>query len=224
MKQRLVVSVLLAVMLVAVAVPLVATAQSTQTWYLNDTDLGGDNREMDKGTPTAASPSEVADYVRIPGGAGASKRWYADEAATVDVPFPSGSWMGPLYFMSPPPAGTDKIRVEVGYMPGFNYYGSQDLSPNGTQTLFFINFTSAEFTVPQGSYLSYRVTNLYYGASPPDIDVDTGGGSQSSIASPSTDPGYPVSELPTIILLATGLVGLAVYLGFKRRKRVIVRA
>lgn len=43
-------------------------------------------------------------------------------------------------------------------------------------------------------------------------------GKESYIESPSTDPGYPVPELPTIVLMSTGLLALAGYVLLKRRK------
>lgn len=41
----------------------------------------------------------------------------------------------------------------------------------------------------------------------------------SYIKSPSTDPGYPVPELPTIILISTGLLTLAGYVWLTKRRR-----
>ena len=43
--------------------------------------------------------------------------------------------------------------------------------------------------------------------------------SNSYIKSPSSDPGYPVPELPTIILISTGLLTLAGYVWLTKRRR-----
>ena len=44
-------------------------------------------------------------------------------------------------------------------------------------------------------------------------------GKESYIESPSTDPGYPVPELSTLILLSTGLIALAGYVLITRRRK-----
>jgi len=41
----------------------------------------------------------------------------------------------------------------------------------------------------------------------------------SNVTSPSSDPGYPVPELSTFILLSTGLIALAGYVLLTKRRK-----
>ena len=135
----------------------------------------------------------------------------------VYVTFPSGNWTGSLNFTTAPPAGGNIIKVDVGYMPGYNFHGSQWIGPpDGTTKVFPINVTTSAFTVPTGSYLTLRVTN-YFASN--DIYVDTGGTDQSTLISPSSDPGYPVPELATILLSGAGLAALGGYIWLRRRRQ-----
>jgi len=214
MKAKQILAIFIAMLLVAVAVPFVASAApETQAWYLNDTVVSGVGYEMDRGAPDSTESSVTV-------GAGSNVTWRADEAATVDVPFPSGNWDGFIKLTAAPGAGT--IRVYVGELVGttFTNYGTQLFTLEAGDDFLNMSFTGSPFTVDTGNYLAIYVEN-YFGSA---IYVDTGGGLQSTFTSPSTDPGYPIPELPTIVLFATGLVGLAGYFGLKRRKRAYVRA
>jgi len=223
MKVKQILAIFIVMLLVAVAVPFIASAApGTQVWYLNDTTFSG-KYVMDKGSPSAASPNEAGDYVRI--SAWSTAYWFADEAAQCAVGFPAGTWDGQLWFMSAPPVGTNKIKVHVGYYDTtFHSQGYQEFSPDGSQTLFVMNISAGAFTVPNTKWLMIQVENKYTTGEGHNIDLDTGGSSQSNFTSPGSDPGYPIPELPTIVLLATGLVCVAGYFGFKRRKQGYIKA
>lgn len=209
MTRRLIVSVLVAVMLL-MAVALVVSAQTEQFWYLDD-DVSTAGRIMYKDTPTPTSTVAISD--------GTSEIWRADETSQ-ECTFPADTWGGTIRFTSAPPSGTNTITLEVGYWDSsFHSHGSQNLSPTGSKTVFVTGIDASQFNVSSGDYLAFRVTNNTEGA----ITVDTGGGGQSNLTSPPTDPGYPIPELPTIVLLATGLVCLAGYLGLKKPKRVYLK-
>ena len=49
------------------------------------------------------------------------------------------------------------------------------------------------------------------------LDVKCGNG-KSKLSSPSTDPGYPVPELSTLVLSSVGLLALACYVVYRRRQ------
>jgi len=201
-------------LLVAVTVPLVASADSAQVWYLSGTTTSpvpptGADYNMYKGDATqTAGTVSIANYTY--------KIWSADEAATVNVPFPAGDWQG-LVTLS---AGkSNAFDLEVGTLVGGTYtpYGRNMFTAGGTGVETF-TIGSSEFTVPSGAYLIFVIYNR---GTTLGVEV---GQNYGWVKSPTTDPGYPIPELPTIILLATGLAFLAAYLGLKRRKRIIVRA
>ena len=86
---------------------------------------------------------------------------------------------------------------------------------------YVISFTADAFTVSTGGWLAFRIDNPVAGDA--DLVVKTGQ-DYSRVKSPIADPGYPIPELPTIILLTTGLVFLAGYFGLKRRNRGYLKA
>ncbi len=45
------------------------------------------------------------------------------------------------------------------------------------------------------------------------------GSSNSVVISPTSDPGYPIPELTTVVLVAVGLAALGGYYMFARRRR-----
>ncbi|MHC1567286.1 MAG: hypothetical protein ACXQTD_06150 [Candidatus Syntropharchaeia archaeon] len=75
-----------------------------------------------------------------------------------------------------------------------------------------IEFQTDPATIPQGDYLALKITNndgsghvIYTDGNP-------------SVRSPSSDPGYPLSELPTLTLTGMGLIGLVGLLGMRMRR------
>ena len=67
-------------------------------------------------------------------------------------------------------------------------------------------------TIYQGDYLALEIKN---NDSVSHLIYTDGA---SALRSPDTDPGYPVAEAVSGALLGLGLVGLAGYAGWKRRK------
>lgn len=217
MKAKRILAICLVMLLVAVAVPLVVSAATSQTWYLSS---------------NSASATSGADYVMYKNDSSQSTGtvtvnnntttvWTADEVATVNVPFPVGDWDG-LILLNTAFADGEEFTIHIGswVSSSFTSAGSTTKTGDGSRTLFPFSFTASDFTVNTGQWLAFQIDNPAAGSD--NLVVKTDG--SSYVISPGADPGYPVSELPTIILFTTGLVGLAVYLGLKRRKRVIVRA
>jgi len=94
----------------------------------------------------------------------------------------------------------------------FTAHGNVDGEFTGNDADFTIS--ASAFTVPKGQWLAFRVTNN----ADKDFKIVTKDGS-SYVSSPETDPGYPVPELSTLVLFSTGLLALAGYIGYSRRKR-----
>jgi hypothetical protein len=179
-----------------------------QTWYLHDDDV------MYKGVT-----DNDAGEVLI--GAGGSNIWISDEAATTDVTFSSSAWTGQVVFTSAPTGGGSPhtFTVDIGYSTDGSDFtaGGPDatLTGDGSATVFTYSTDAASFTVTDGEYLALRITNN----SSSGYTVTTGG-VWSYTDSPSDDPGYPVPELATIILLGSGLLALVGYLWFRRGRRL----
>jgi hypothetical protein len=144
---------------------------------------------------------------------GSSEIWKADEAATVDVGFPAGTWTGTLNLDTAFDSGKS-FTAEVGPYDGtdFTAYGSQTISGDGGTT-YALSISASAFTVPETKYLALQISPS--GAA---LVVKTGGGN-SYVTSPETYPGYPVPELPTIILVSAGLLILAGYAYMTKRNK-----
>ncbi len=50
------------------------------------------------------------------------------------------------------------------------------------------------------------------------IHYKAAAGSDSYIGSPSSDPGYPIPELPTVILFGVGLIVISGYMAWRKRR------
>ena len=150
-----------------------------------------------------------------------SEIWRANEAATVNVVFPSGTW-GVNITLNEAFANNEEFTVEIGSHAGGTSFiavggGTHTFTGDGSTTNFSTSIASVEsFTVNTGDYLALRITNPEAGTA--DLVVNTGL-NNSYLTSPETDPGYPIPELPTIILLGTGLACLGGYVAFMRRKK-----
>jgi len=128
----------------------------------------------------------------------------------------TGSWTGTLKRTT---LGDKSVMLEIGaYNPSSGKFNSIETTIEtfrGKKCVPTIEVTHL-FTVQEGEYLAFMVTNL-------DQDqvliIETEGGA-SWISSPSRDPGYPVPELPTIVLMSTGLLALTGFVVYSRRKRI----
>ena len=215
MKAKPILAIFIVMLLMAVAVPFITSADTTQYWYQSDASATGSGadyimyKDSKVGAATDITISEEGSLV-----------WTADEAAECAVAFPGGSWSYKVYAAAT--SSAEEIFLQVGYWDGTTFH------PATGGAVFTVtaneyssgNFTVNPFDVPDTKWLAYKITNLT-GSGDFKIVVNH---DDSRIGSPTTDPGYPIPELPTIILLATGLVGLAGYFGLKRRKRAYVRA
>jgi len=124
----------------------------------------------------------------------------------------------PLLKKKPQNLNDREVWVEIGtydITSGFDSKGSaSDTFVAGNNTLDF-TIGASGFSVSEGKYLAFKVTNLDPNR---DLNIETKG-EASWIFSPSTDPGYPVPELPTIILFSIGLLALAGYVVVRRKNK-----
>ena len=146
--------------------------------------------------------------------AGSSLYWMSDESASGNVTFPVGTWTGSGEFNAAPPAG-DFATVWVGHYDGETWtaVSSQVLNQSGSDTSFAIAISGTSFTVDSGDYLAMRLVNDA-GSS---ITLKLGS-NFSYLTSPASDPGYPVPELPAVLLVGIGLAALATLFMLNRRR------
>jgi hypothetical protein len=196
------------------------TASFAQTWELDsETHHVGSpilvmKREVDGVLPTLAGAPVVINN-------GASIIWFSEEAAapldgvTFPATDPDNTWNVTL--KTSKWTTTCDVVVGIGDPSGsFSPFPEQSISSRSYSSaggILEVKVTLGSQTVPQGSYLAVKVTNKSGSAK----TIDTSGG-VSWFTSPDSDPGYPLPEMAAGIMLGSGLIGLAVYTIFKRKK------
>ena len=184
-----------------------------QLWYL-DSETAPAGYEMEK----SGGPGDDGQTGSVDIGAGNGLVWLADQTAVCDVTFPSGSWVVEIRTDSDWGTGGDKCEVSVGgWDTATGWYEIPTITVttitwDDGQNILTILLQTGSATIYQDDYLALKLKNNDSGSH----TIDTNG--RSSLRSPDTDPGYPVPELAAGILLGLGLVGLAGYLGLRRRK------
>lgn len=229
---RRLIGILVLVMVVLAMVQMVG-AQGVQTWYFTgDTKPSGaltadddkthtkDNL-LHKGEATTTGHSFYLPYDEV--------AWfYADTGAECDVGFGEHAWTAHIRTeaIEDDEIG-ETLKVEIGKVtPGGGVTvlaeGSKSLTAVGSKTVWDITCedngaTNQDFST--GDWLGVRISwtcttdklRIYYGT--PEVGED------STIRSPSSDPGYPVPELSTLILLSTGLLALAGYVLLTKKRK-----
>jgi LPXTG-motif cell wall-anchored protein len=173
----------------------------TQVWYLDSTG----NPVMEQ-TGSQSGSMDIA--------AGASTTWLSDQPATADLTFPSGAWTIKLAATSD---WSNTCSAQIGdFNPAGSTFTAFNTQPlNGIYNGGIITITiTIGGTVSNNDYLALRVFNGN-GAS---HSITTDG--SSSLTAPSGSPSYPTPEMPAIVLLGIGLVGLSGFL-FVRKKKAI---
>ncbi|MEA1943952.1 MAG: hypothetical protein U9N07_01215 [Euryarchaeota archaeon] len=226
--------IILVLVMVSATAQMVSADAGSQTWYLSHTD-DGSNKVMYKGSQ---------DGGEWPVGIGTTRPlcptctnpviWVANQSAECDVGFSPGDWNVHLRKWVPTPY-TRSFNVSIGVWNenslSFKSYGYVcDSFPNSRDVEFDIG--ASGFDVQQGEYLALRVENtdpshttLLGTIYTPFAIRTTDGymmgeqGFKSYISSPSTDPGYPVPELPSLILVSAGLLMLVGYAYMGRRNK-----
>lgn len=199
-----------------------------QTWYFTDNDA---SVLIYEGSPTI-------DYQRImtKGAEGGNEKitlehgqrvwFYADHVAQCNVSFPAGNWDVKYWVKATDSA--DSGKNVYTRLHGINSSGGR-LSPangydRGTFTISNPNYLeevteelNESFTIPEGGRFAIEVYWVDTASGNLEIYCNPSDKHSSQVTSPSSDPGYPVPELPTLILFSSGLIILAGYVLLKRR-------
>ena len=144
-----------------------------------------------------------------------SNIWTSQHDAEVDYQFEREIWSGPLECTSP--SSNKKLTVEIGIWNGGSFTSEK------TSAEYTLDHESGEgkpydlgtvntFTVPTGDWLAARVSNT----GTEDFTLITDG--SCFISYPPDDPAWPYPELSTLVLLSSGLLALAGFAVYSRRR------
>ena len=209
---------ILVLVMVVLAMVQVVGAETAQTWYFTSEGAPSPwtGKIMTKGI-------EGGDTV-ITLGKGERVWFYADEVALCDVSFPSdGNWDIAYWVKAVEEGETGTVYTRVGYADSAGETVRKLSRSAGikhpTEIEEIVEKGVAIFTVPEGGRLAIEV---YWGGTGPlgdlEIHCNPSGAHASKLTSPSSDPGYPVPELPTIILFSTGVITLTGYVLLTKRR------
>jgi spore coat protein A, manganese oxidase len=161
--------------------------------------------------------------VEVP--SGESRTWVSDLAALADVTYAAdGAWKVEIATDSEwIDADASGCTVLIGQWDGstfipfssvFNMF-SVTWDTEAGKYIFELQGQSNDETVDKGNYLAMQIMNT----DEEDHIVYTGKGNEAScLTSPENDPGYPLPEMATGLLMALGLAGLAGFVVIRRRK------
>ncbi|CAD6491529.1 MAG: hypothetical protein ANIMEMIM_00159 [Candidatus Argoarchaeum ethanivorans] len=201
---------------------------SQQTWYFTNNEASAPiytdadyNKTMTKGAEGGNEKITLEPGQRV---------WfYANQVAQCNVTFPAGKW-NVVYWvkaLNASEAGGGYVYTRIGYVDAT---GNEHLVSSSSANEPITDPTNIEeiaektldsvdgFTVPKGGRLAIDV---YWGHSPLgslEIYCNPLDKHSSQVTSPSSDPGYPIPELPTLILFSAGLIIIAGYVVLKRRR------
>jgi len=225
---------ILVLVMVVLAMVQVVGAETAQTWYLTSNAKPG-------GAPTASdSLAHAKDNLMHKdewAGTGTSfyltpakpAAWfYADTGAENGLSFGNNAWAAYIRLekIDGAEVGThlnvSVCKLDSGGNVTILAENTTNLTEANAYTLWEINCIDNESTYQDFSTGDWLAVRLWWIDAPAGEELyiyyEAENERDSYIKSPSSDPGYPVPELPSIILFSTGLIILAGYVVLKRRK------
>ena len=223
------IGILVLAMVVLAMVQVVGAAPDSQTWCFTNTEASAPiytdanyNKIMTKGVEGGDDTITLAPGERV---------WfYADQVAQCEVGFPEDKWSVACWVkaLHSGEAGEGRVYTRLCYVDsaGSSTMVSSSASeaittPQSIEEIvedWFTKNNVGSFTVPDGGRLAVEV---YWGSSPLgnlEIHCNPSGERASKATSPSSDPGYPVPELSTLLLFFTGLLTLAGYVLLTKKR------
>jgi hypothetical protein len=220
--KRLILSLaIVLVMVLSLAAPAIA-AGGSQTWYLYNATMTDKWSNIELYMSTTQGQTGHVDVAST-----ATKMWIANKIAAAKVTYPNDVWVARIATDSDWGAGGSLCVPEIGYWNGTTFTG---LAGAPDVKYYASNFVVELKFVPIGgesisanTYLAVWLTNLDNGTH----KVYTGeeltiGGVKSwyysCLATPESDPGYPLPELAAGILLGAGLLGVGGFMMIRRKQ------
>jgi len=217
-----------------VLVSVVGTASAaTQEWYLRFPNYGGEvvndgylhscDKTMSKTPGSVSRDMAIRHY---PGGDWEVAWWYAEDPAECDLSFGSGNWKAfvdyenngnyteTLYIQ------IFKVDTEGNAVALTEEYQATGLTTGELDNASYTLTSTADHSIKKGERFAVRFRWDKDSGNFFEIQYDNVKGTLSStrILSPETEPGYPTPELPTLVLFGTGLLALAGFVLYNRRK------
>ena len=191
--------------LVSIFVP-VASAKS-QTWYL----CGGTFSsclDLEKTVPPDGT-------VEIPNG-GNFARWFAGPAQC-SLTMGGGTWTLDLDYDAPTDGGTIDISLwrADGDERWDEFFDVDNVALSGG-----LGTKSVDLDAPSEDFISDEYFGLYIkwvASVSGDLTVNCGSG-DSTLKTPSSDPGFPVPEMSSLVLFSVGLLALVGYVAYRKRE------
>lgn len=214
-------------LLALVLIPLMgstARANGSQTWYLTDTAAG---IHADDGAAHVCD--DIMHKVELPCQANSYQIrgtdiawWYSENSAEFDVTFDEDNWYAELYLGV---WGSGNLQAQVWSIDESGHM--ERLLAEGVEHI--TSFFPHKVTIECGDYEPTEQTVLEDHRLALRLDFEPDGINDllllftcseccgaSRLHSPETDPGFPIPELPAIVLLAGGLGCIGGYMVFRR--------
>jgi hypothetical protein len=196
-----------AVLVAALLFSMVGIASAaSQIWYLDDETHAVTGKVMEKTMGTQSGNVTIS--------ALGEQIWLADEVAGCDVAIPAGGYWSIV--LRTDSNWVDKCTISIGgYNSSSGWYDipTSSVWKNWEDITSCIEIRSHPVlsTIYKGDYLALKINNT------DTVDHKVDSSEYSSLSSPNTDPGYPVPELPTLVLTSAGLLALAGYQRIRRK-------
>ena len=204
------------------------SVQGQQMWYFSTDTVTGPtwdgatyNINMTKGVEGGDDKITLAKGERV---------WfYADQVAESNVSFPADTWNVSYWVKATNPGDSGKqitTRLQGINSTGAKLSGSPYAqghynikSPQNLEEVTESLNPTGTFTIPEGGRFAIEV--LWTGDATGNLEIycNPSGKHASDVTSPSSDPGYPIPELPTILLFGVGLLVIAGYVELRRKRR-----
>jgi hypothetical protein len=194
-----------------------------QTWYFtNDSATGPTwsgatyNRNMTKGVEGEDEKITLAPGDRV---------WfYAGQLAECNVSFSAGAWNVSYWVktLDATESGTTLYTILQNITSGGNSTvtgNEKAISYSGNIQENVESLDAGIFTVPKDGRFAIEVFWPTGAAGGLEVYCNPQGKHSSHVTSPSSDPGYPIPELPTVILLGVGLLVITGYVVLRRNRR-----
>ena len=229
--NRRLIGILVLVTVVLASVQVVG-AETAQSWHLLDAEYPEMKADGDtthhKDFFMNKTGNAVGEYMVLPNVTTKTTWWYAEYPAQFDgVTFGEDDWTVNISHSNPGDtpctifANVCKVNDTTGeviYLANGSEYAPTGATVTNIQCND-VSYTTQTFNTSErltlkiyhnraGTTTTLRI--YYYNAT---------GGKYSNLTSPTSDPGYPVPELSTLILFSTGLIALAGYVLLTKRRK-----